>query len=141
MQDRVNLALAPTAAAAGTLSAASLLAIALTALGLFGAVAHTVGRRTYEIGVRRALGAPSAAIALAVTRDVAASAGVGIGCGLIGAALSGQALRSLLYQTGGVNPLVLGAAAIVLMLVCLAAVALPTWRALRVNPAAALRHE
>jgi ABC-type antimicrobial peptide transport system permease subunit len=141
MTARVETALAPTSSIASSLAVVGLVALGLTSLGLFAAVAQAVGRRTYEIGVRRALGAPDSSIAGLVSTEtlvlVAAGLAVGVGLALIGS----RAMTALLYNVDPLDPAALAVAPTILLAVCLAAVWLPTRRALRVDAATALRHD
>jgi putative ABC transport system permease protein len=141
MTSRVETALAPTTSLASSLAIVGLIALGLTSLGLFAAVAEAVGRRTYEIGVRRALGAPDHSIARLVTSDtivlVAGGLAVGVGLSLI----ASRALARLLYNVDPLDPAAHAVAPAVLLAVCLTAVWLPTRRALRVDAARALRHD
>jgi cell division protein FtsX len=141
LSDRVRLALLPAAGSAAAIAVVTLLALALTGLGLFGAVAQTVGRRTYEIGVRRALGAPDSRIASLVVGDTLVVAGSGLGAGLVAAVVASRPLRAVLYSVDVADPLVFAAAPAALLMTCVLAICLPTWRALRITAAEALRHE
>jgi predicted permease len=141
MSSRVALSLAPASAGAVGLGFVAAIAIALTAVGLFGAVAQGVARRTYEIGVRRALGAPDGSVIWLMMRDALAPVAAGSGVGLAIAVASGPVLRAVLYDVSTLDPFVLGAAPAVALLVCAAAVWLPSRRATRISPAGALRAE
>jgi predicted permease len=141
MSERVATSLAPATGGATTLAIVGALALILTALGLYGVVAQTVGRRTYEIGVRRALGAQDSDVVWLVMRDATALVGLGLCCG-VGLGLgSGHLLRAVLYSVDTADPVVFGIAPLVLVVVCLAAAWVPTWRAVRINTATALRYE
>ena len=141
LSDRVDTAMAPTAGAAAALGVVSVMALALTALGLFGSVGQAVSRRTYEIGVRRALGAPDHHVVWLVVRDTVAAATAGAGRGIAVAVPAAHLLRSLLDDVPAADPAVLGLAAATLLAVCAAAAALPAVRAIHVHAATALRHE
>ena len=141
VSERVDVAVGPTRGAAATLGVVSLVALALTSLGLFGAVAQAVSRRIYEIGVRRALGASDRSVAWLVIGETVTAAVVGLACGLAIAVPGAHLVRALLYDVSVVDPLVLGSASLTLVLVCLAAASPPALRAVRLNPAVALRHE
>jgi putative ABC transport system permease protein len=141
LSSRVATALAPTTSIASSVGVIGIMALALTSLGLFAAVAHAVGRRTYEIGVRRALGAPGHTIAALVTHETIVVVAGGLAVGMVVSFIASRALTALLYAVNPVDPAALGLAPAVLLLVCLVAVWLPTRRALRVDAAAALRHD
>jgi predicted permease len=141
LQARVDKALAPTTGAASSLSIIGLMALGLTALGLFGAVAQSVGRRTFEIGVRRALGARDSDVIRLVGRETLALILAGLAIGSIVALAASRALQSWLHDVTPADPLVFGLAPAVLLAVCLAAAWLPIRRALRLSASTALRHE
>jgi putative ABC transport system permease protein len=117
------------------------LGLLLAAVGLYGLLSYTVSRRTAEIGVRVALGAPRAAIARLMLRDVAALLAIGLAAGLALAWIGSRAIAAFLYGVSGHDPAVLTGAALVLILVALCASLLPSLRAVRVDPVEALRHE
>src|SRR4029077_18531063 len=97
MNERVTLQMAPTIGGATALTMVGLMALALTSLGLYGAVAQSVSRRTYEIGVRRALGAQDRDIAWLVVGHAMAVVALGICGGMVAGAGSARLLRRLLY--------------------------------------------
>ena len=119
----------------------ALLATVLAAVGLYGVLAYSVAQRTREIGVRMALGASSGAVQRMVLRQVGIMTLVGAIIGVAGALALGRGARSLLYQIGGYDPLVMAASAVVLAFVALGAGYLPAQRASRVDPMQALRYE
>lgn len=114
-------------------------AAALAVLGLYGVVASTVATRTREIGVRVALGATSRGVLALVLRDGLRLAAAGIVLGLLAALIVSQLLRSLLFGVSASDPLTFGAAGILLLAAALLACGVPAARALRVDPAVALR--
>jgi predicted permease len=125
-----------------TLSTAfAVLALTLASIGLFGLMAYRVARRTGEIGVRMALGATRGDVLRAVFRHesmlVCAGAAVGIPLSI---ALS-QLARSLFYGVEPTDVPTFAGAMLVIALAGLLAGAVPAWRAGRVEPIVALRHE
>jgi putative ABC transport system permease protein len=141
MSQRVAVAMAPTSGGATGLTIVGLLALALTSLGLYGIVAQTVSRRTFEIGVRRALGAQDGDVVRLVLRDAMTLVTVGVVGGLAGALVVARPLRAVLYDVDPADPLVFGAAPVVLLMVCAVASSIPAWRAIRIDAATALRYE
>lgn len=124
------------------LSAAfALLATLLAGVGLYGVLSYSVAQRTREIGVRMALGANGGAVRRLVLRQVGGMVLVGGAIG-VGAALAvGRAAQSLLYRLEGHDPVVFGAAVLLLTVIALAAGYLPADRASRVHPMQALRYD
>jgi predicted permease len=141
MSQRVALSMAPVSGGATVLGIVGVLALILTSLGLYGIVAQTVNRRTYEIGVRRALGAQDRDIARLVVGQALAVVAIGIAAGLAAGLGSARLMRTLLIAVDAADPLVFGVAPLVLLAVCAAAAWLPTRRAVRISAATALRYE
>lgn len=125
-----------------TLSAAfAILATLLAAIGLYGVLALTVAQRTREIGLRMALGAAGPRVRRMVLGQVGRMLLVGGVLGVLGAIAVGRGAESLLFEMEGHDPLVLGAAVVLLVVVALGAGYLPALRASRVDPMQALRYE
>ena len=115
------------------------LALLLAMVGVFGILAYSVQQRIRDLGVRRALGASTRDIVKEVVVGAARLVGAGSFVGLVAAALLSRGLSSLLF---GVQPLDLATAAAVIVMVVIAgggSVAVPAFRAARIDPAAALR--
>lgn len=113
------------------------LVLALT--GVYGVLSHQVNQRTREIGVRLAFGAPPSRIAWLILMQALRLGGIGVALGLIGTLNTGLAMRRLFYGVSPLNPLYLGAGALLVLLVVLAAAYLPARRAARQDPMQALR--
>jgi putative ABC transport system permease protein len=115
------------------------LALLLAMVGVFGILAYSVQQRVREIGVRRALGATSGE----VLRLVAASGGRVIGAGaVIGVLLSvamARLLTTMLFGVQPFDPITFAAVGVMLLVTAAAAMAAPAWRAVRIDPAVALR--
>jgi ABC-type antimicrobial peptide transport system permease subunit len=118
-----------------------LLALALTAVGVYGVIAYSVQRRTREVGIRLALGAGRAAVSRMIMGDVARLALAGTLLGAAGAITATRALRSTLFAFGPADYSLLLAAAAVLLLISTAAGYLPARRAARLDPMRALRQQ
>lgn len=117
------------------------LALFLAALGLFGVLAHSVSRRTQELGVRMALGALPRDLLLMVLNEGARLTALGIAAGLFGAALMTRIMSSILFGVSTVDPAVYLTISAVLFAVAIAACYLPARRAMGLDPIVALRHE
>jgi predicted permease len=134
-------------AAAGPRSTAFLfaifaaLALALGAVGIYGVISYAVAQRTREIGIRMALGARQQEVLLLIVGQCARLAFLGVAIGLAGALLLTRLMSSLLYGVGAADPATYASVAILLVVVALAASYLPARRAMRMDPAIALRHE
>ncbi len=117
------------------------LGLLLSAIGLYGLLAFQVARRTREIGVRTALGATGGNIIWMILREGALLVTAGLVLGLAGARFAVQAFAGELTKVDPADPLVYGAALLVVILVALAAMLLPARRAAKVDPLVALRAE
>lgn len=125
----------------GMLLIFAVIALVLAAAGLFGVLSFHVSQRTREIGVRRALGADDGRILALVARVTGTQVAIGLALGLATVPLVRDGLvRSLPELHPGSAWAYIGVP-LVMLAVAVAAVARPTWRALRVDPAAALRYE
>ena len=123
------------------LAAFAILAVFLSALGIYGVLAYDVSQRTREIGVRSAIGASRGQIATLILRQGLWKGGIGVGLGLVGAALLGGSITSLLFNVRPMDPAVYAAVSFVLIAVTLLASYLPARRASRIDPLVALRDE
>jgi predicted permease len=117
------------------------LALFLATIGVYGVVSYSTARRTREFGIRAALGAEPRQIAALVLRKTALLGSFGIALGLLMALPLGRGLQTMLYEIGSHDPTTLSGVSLLLMLVTLAAGAIPMWRAVRVNPVDSLRVE
>jgi predicted permease len=119
----------------------ALSAALLAAVGVYGLVTYAVTRRTVEIGVRAALGAQPGQTFTLVVVSALRLLGVGVIAGVAGAAALGRSLESLLLGVSAFDPPTYAAAAFTVVLVGLAAAAIPALRASRIDPVRALRQE
>jgi predicted permease len=117
------------------------LALILACLGLYGLTAYSVARRTNEIGIRMALGADRGNVLGLVLRSALMQVGLGLAIGIPAALAGGYVLASQLYQVKSYDPVILGAAALILAGAAVLAASIPARRASRVDPIVALRHE
>ena len=117
------------------------LALMLASMGLYGVMSYLVSLRAREIGIRMALGATRQAVLALVAGHGMRLTLTGVAIGLAGAFAVGRWIRGLLFGVGGVDPATLIGAPLVLLLVALAACAVPALRASRVDPVTALRSD
>jgi len=120
---------------------AALLAIVLSAIGLYGALAFAVSRRTKEIGIRMALGAARARIMGSIVCEGARVVVAGAATGLALAAAGTRLVQHLLYGTASADWIVYALAAALVSVVGLLASLTPARRAAAVEPLVALRCE
>lgn len=123
------------------LAAFAVLALFLSALGIYGVLAYDVSQRTREIGMRSAIGASRGQIATLILRQGLWKGGIGVVLGLIGAVLLSSSMTSLLFNVKPTDPAVYAAVSLVLIAVALLASYLPARRAARIDPLVALRDE
>jgi ABC-type antimicrobial peptide transport system permease subunit len=117
------------------------IALVLALIGVFGSAAYAARQRTREIGLRMALGAtPGMVLWLLLGRGLVMTA-AGLALGLLGAAAASHLVSSLLFEVAAMDPLTYAAVAGLLGVTSLAALYLPAWRATRLSPTVALRHE
>ena len=119
----------------------ALAALLLAAVGLYGTLAHSVGRRRRELGIRMALGAEPERVVALVVRQAAAITGMGVVLGLAGAALVSGVLERFLFDVPALDPVGFAVGLGVLALATAAAVLRPAVRAGRVDVVQSLRTE
>jgi putative ABC transport system permease protein len=117
------------------------LALLLSALGIYGVIAHSVTQRTQELGVRMALGAARRDVLSLVMLQGARIAGVGLVLGMAGAFGLTRLMSSQLFQVNATDPVTFVSVAALLVTVALVATLLPALRASRLDPVQALRKE
>src|SRR5207247_9968793 len=115
-------------------TAFGLLALLLTAVGLYGVIAYLVSRRIAEIGIRMVLGASPGTVLSMILGEVALLLVIGGAAGVLGAIGAGRAIASELYAMPGVDPVVLVLSVVVLSCVALGAACVPAIRAARIQP-------
>jgi putative ABC transport system permease protein len=116
-------------------------AILLAAIGIYGLVSYWVTQRTYEIGLRVAIGATRPRIVSMILAQGLRVALYGIGAGLLAALAMTRFLASLLYGVAATDPLTFLAVAVLVLGVAVAATAFPAWRASRIDPVQSLSVE
>ena len=117
------------------------LSLVLAGVGLYGVLSYLVTQRVTEIGIRIALGAQRQQVLALVLRDGLRPVVIGLAIGIAGGALVGFLIRSLLYGTEPLEPMVFVSMTVTLLLVAAGACAAPAWRASSIEPMQALRTE
>jgi predicted permease len=141
LEQHIKMAMAQERIATQLAIAFSLLALALSVIGLYGLLAFMVTQHTREIGVRMALGAPRASVLRDVLGRGLLLVGIGLVAGVPTAFWTAHLLRSMLFGIGGTDPISFGAAATLLLAAGFLAALLPARRAIAVDPLVALRAE
>jgi putative ABC transport system permease protein len=138
MSARLEQTLAPARFSAALLAALGLVGLFLAAIGLYGVISYLIGQRTQEIGVRLALGANRRDVVLLGLREGLRSVVTGVALGAAGCLLQAPLLERLLFGVAGRDVATLAAVSGVLLVVGLAASAIPASRAARIEPRTAL---
>lgn len=115
------------------------LALVLAMVGVFGILAYSVQQRVREIGVRRAVGATTSDVALLIVGNAGRWMAAGVAIGLALSAALGRLVAALLVGVEPLDAITFGAVILVLLLAAVLAASVPAWRAVRVDPAIALR--
>jgi predicted permease len=123
------------------LAAFAVLGLVLAVVGIYGVMSYLVAQRNRELGIRMALGADRANVLWLIVRQGLVLAVAGVLIGLAGTAMASRGLSGLLYRISPLDVLTLSAASLFLLLVALAASAIPARRATRIDPMQVLRTE
>jgi len=137
----VEESMAATSFTVVLLGIAAGVAVLLGTVGIYGVISYIVSRRTQEIGVRMALGAPASSVLTSILGQGLKLTGLGILIGLLLAWGMSRALASLLYGVTATDPATFAGTAGLLALVATLATWIPARRASRVDPVEALRSE
>jgi predicted permease len=123
------------------ISSFAIAAVLLSVLGIYGVIAFSVALREQEMAVRMALGCQRSGVILLILTSGARLAAVGCGLGLLGALAASRLLRSFLFEVSPYDPGVLVFSALAMLLLAMAASALPARRASSTDPMLASRGE
>ncbi|MGH8636284.1 MAG: ADOP family duplicated permease, partial [Burkholderiales bacterium] len=115
------------------------LALLLAMVGVFGILAYSVQQRARDFGVRRAIGASTGDVLRLVIGDAARVIAIGAVFGLALSLFLGRVLGTLLVGVQPIDPMTFAVVSVVLMITAVVAIAGPAWRAVRIDPAVALR--
>jgi hypothetical protein len=141
MEQVVSVSLATPRSLAWLLSGFALSGLLLAAIGVFAVLTHAVGQRTQEIGVRVALGANPRQILRMVLRQGLVQVGAGLVLGFATAAALSKLLAGLLFGVTAFSTATYVAVAVILVLTGITACLVPARRAMRIDPASAVRIE
>ena len=122
-------------------SAFGFLSLFLAAVGIYGALAYSVTRRTREIGIRMALGSDAASVIWMVLREALQLIAAGCAAGILLAAAAGSMIAADLFGVSALDPLTVTGAAAAMLGIAAPAVCAPALRASRIDPLLSLRHE
>ena len=141
LKEHMRLALFPARVAAMVLGVFGLVALLLSAIGIYGITSYAVSQRTHEIGIRMALGAQLGDVLRLVLNHGLKLTLIGAALGLVGAYLATRAITAVLYGVSATDPLTFVSVSILLIAVALLASYVPARRATKVDPLIALRNE
>jgi putative ABC transport system permease protein len=141
MEEVIAQSTAGTRFLAVLLTSFGILALVLAIVGVYGVMSYLVGERYREIGVRMAVGASRCAVLRFVLGHAVRRSLIGIGIGLVASISLRQIMRPFLIDIGPIDASSQAGAAAVILVATLAASALPAYRASRVDPIEALRHQ
>jgi putative ABC transport system permease protein len=119
----------------------AVIALLLTAIGLYGVMAYSVSQRTREMGIRIALGAQTGNVLRLVVKQGMILAVIGVVLGLITSFAMTRLMRTMLYEVSATDPVTFIFAPLLIGAVTLVACWVPARRAAKVDPMIALRSE
>jgi putative ABC transport system permease protein len=141
MRRLLDTAIGPARPVVLLLSFLSALALILSAVGVYGVVAHFATRRRRDWAIRIALGLQGSRVISHVVGHGALLVALGIGCGVAGTAVLARLLSSLLYEVNAIDPIAIAAASLALLSVGTVSALIPAWRAAMTDPLMALREQ
>jgi putative ABC transport system permease protein len=141
MSERLSDSFAPRRFQMLLFGAFAMLALTIAAVGIYGVISYAVSQRTYEIGLRMALGATPRDALKMVIRQGMLLALIGVGLGLAGALALTRVMKNLLFGVSATDPATFALIALLLVGVAFIASYIPARSATKVDPLQALRDE
>lgn len=117
------------------------LALVLAGIGIYGVISYGVTQRTFEMGLRMALGAPPGRVLGLVVAEGVGLAAIGLAIGMVGAVVVTRLMRAMFVEVTPRDPVALAAVTIIIALVAFVASWVPGRRAMAVDPMGAMRAE
>lgn len=141
LSDRIEDALSRERMIADLSTMFGLLALSLAAVGLYGVFTYSITQRTREIGLRMALGSKISGVLWLIMREALLLVAIGVGIGSAIAVGGAYLISNQLYGVRPADPFTLFASALAMLMIALIAVLFPAWKASRIDPMIALRHD
>jgi ABC-type antimicrobial peptide transport system permease subunit len=141
LEEMIGESLRPQRFSMTVVSLFAAVALALAAIGIYGALASMVRQQSREIAIRLALGASSSHVVWMISRHALALIAVGVCLGVAGALATTQVMAGLLYEVRPTDAMAFLGATLALTLLALLASLAPVWRAVRIDPLVALKAE
>jgi ABC-type antimicrobial peptide transport system permease subunit len=115
--------------------------LVLVTLGIYGVVAYTVSQQTRQIAIRMALGGERRHVLRMVLAGGLTPVAIGLIAGVSTGALTNRLLETVLWQVSPYDPVTMASTVALIVAIGICACCVPAWRAMRVEPVVALRHE
>ena len=141
MEEVVTASVAPPRFRTSLLSSFAALALLLAAVGIYGVISYSASQRVREMAIRMALGARSLAVLRLMLGEGLAPVAIGLMAGVAAALVFTRLLSGFLFQVPPTDPIVFSGVALMMMVIAVAAILAPAWRATRVDPMRALQEE
>ena len=141
MEEVVSQATAPDRLIVVNAGSFAAVALLLAVLGIYGVMAHLVGQRTRELGIRAALGADRGTLVRLVLRRGLALSCAGVLAGLCGAFGVTRLMSAMLFGVSATDPLTFAAVPVLVLLAAFLACYFPARRGAQADPLSALRSE